>query len=156
MLNLIPPSKCASAREALSCRLDGELSEHEAARLDDHLRDCAECSAYARELHAIAIELRSAPLEQPKIMVFVPARRRPLVRLQTVAAAAAVVAVAAGSSFVVGRAVGVHDTGHSRSVRTVTADAISIRADSTRQHVLAMLRRSEPVGEVRVGQTIVL
>jgi hypothetical protein len=89
-------------------------------------------------------------------MVFVPARRRPLVRLQTVAAAAAVVAVAAGSSFAVGRAVGVHDTSQSPSVRTVTADAVSIRADSTRQHVLAMLRRSEPAGEVHVGRTIVL
>jgi hypothetical protein len=41
-------------------------------------------------------------------------------------------------------------------VRTVTADAVSIRADSTRQHVLAMLRRSEPAGEVHVGRTIVL
>jgi predicted anti-sigma-YlaC factor YlaD len=155
-VHLIPPSECSRVRESVSCRLDGELSELEAARLDDHLRDCAECSAYARELHALATELRAAPLEQPRITVFVASRRRPLVRLQTVAAAAAVVAVAAGSSFAIGRAVGVHDASHGPSQRTVTADAFSLRADSTRQHILAMLPRNEPVGEVHVGRTIVL
>jgi predicted anti-sigma-YlaC factor YlaD len=157
MLHLIPPSECSRARESVSCRLDGELTELEAARLDDHLRECADCSAYARELHALATELRSAPLERPNFTVFVATRRRPLVRLQTMAAAAAVVAIAAGSSFAVGRAVGVHDTSPHPSQRTVTADAFSLRADSTRQHVLAMLRHTEePAGEVHVGRTIVL
>ncbi len=156
MLRLIPPSDCSRAREFVSCRIDGELSELEAAGLDDHLRDCAECSAYARELHALATELRAAPLQRPNITVFVATRHRPLVRLQTVAAAAAIVALAAGSSFAIGRAVGVHDTSHGSTQRTVTADAVSLRADSTRQHVLAMLRHTEPTGEVRVGRTIVL
>jgi predicted anti-sigma-YlaC factor YlaD len=156
MLHLIPPNECSRARESVSCRLDGELTEFEAARLDDHLRDCAECSAYARQLHALATELRAAPLERPYITVFVAARRRPLVRLQTVAAAAAVVVVAAGSSFAIGRAVGVHGSPSHPALRTVTADAVSLRADSTRQHVLAMLRGQEPAGEHRVGQTIVL
>jgi predicted anti-sigma-YlaC factor YlaD len=156
MLHLIPPNDCSRAREFVSCRLDGELSEVEAAGLDDHLRDCADCSAYARELHALATELRTAPLERPNITVFVATRRRPLVRLQTVAAAAAVVAVAAGSSFAIGRAVGVHDTSNGSTQRTLTADAFSLRTDSTRQHVLAMLSHSEPAGEVHVGRTIVL
>ena len=153
MLNLTP-SKCASARESLSRRLDGELSELEAARLDDHLRDCAECSAYARELHAIAIELRSAALEQPKIMVFVPARRRPLVRAQTAGAAAAIVAVAAGSSFAIGRVVGVHGW---RTATTVTGTAgagLSVQADSAEQHRLAMVRRPAPGNSLRVGRVI--
>ncbi|HWX09627.1 MAG TPA: zf-HC2 domain-containing protein [Gaiellaceae bacterium] len=156
-LHLIPPSECSRARESVSCRLDGELTELEAAGLDDHLRDCADCSAYARELQALATELRSAPLERPNITVFVATRRRPLVRLQTAAAAAAVVAIAAGSSFVIGRAVGVHGVAQPPSQATVTADAFSLRADSTRQHVLAMLSsQPEPAGEVRVGRTIVL
>lgn len=156
MLHLIPPTECSRARESVSCRLDGELTELEAGRLDDHLRDCAECSAYARQLHAFATELRAAPLEQPNITVFVAARRRPLVRLQTVAAAAAVVAVSAGSSFAIGRAVGIHGSSSPPAKRTVTADAVSLRADSTRQHVLAMLPSQEPAGERRIGQTIVL
>jgi predicted anti-sigma-YlaC factor YlaD len=156
MLHLIPPSECSRARELVSCRLDAELSELEDARLDDHLRACAECSAYARQLHALASAVRSAPLEQPNITVFVPTRRRPRLRIKAAAAAAAVVALAAGSSFAIGRAVGVHGSTQSSTAPTVTADALSLRADSTRQHVLAMLRRVAPVREVRVGQTIVL
>src|SRR5260370_12040824 len=137
MLHLIPPSDCSRAREFVSCRLDGELSELEAAGLDDHLRDCAECSAYARELHALSTELRAAPLERPNITVFVATRRRPLVRLQTVAAAAVVVAVAAGSSFAIGPALGVHGSSQPPSQATLTAHALSLPADSTPQHPLA-------------------
>ncbi len=156
MLKAIPPSDCMRVRESVSALLDGELSELETAGLDDHLHACAACSAYARELHALASAVRSAPLQQPAITVFIPARRAPLVRLRTVAAAAAVVAVAVVSSFAVGRAVGVHGNAPRPSATTPTADVFSLRADSTRQHVLAMLNRLAPAGEIRVGQTIVL
>jgi predicted anti-sigma-YlaC factor YlaD len=152
--HLIPPSDCDRARESVSCRLDGELSELEATRLDDHLRDCAECSAYARESHALAYRLRTSALEQPEVLVFVPVRRRPLVRLQTAAAAAAVMVVAAGSSFVVGRAVGIHGAGHGLPVAAVSADFLGVQADSTRQHVLAMLPRLAPSRTLRAGRAI--
>jgi len=140
MLRAIPPSECMRARESVSARLDGELSELEAAGLDKHLHACAECSAFARELHALSAELCAAPLEQPKITVFAPARRRPLVRLQTAVAAAAIVAVAAGSSFTV--------TG------TAGADFLSLQADSNEQHILAMRRRLEPSDSLRSGRVI--
>jgi anti-sigma factor RsiW len=146
------------ARESVSARLDGELSELEAAGLDNHLRACAECSGFARELLALSAKLRAAPLEQPTIGVFAPAGRRPLFRLQTAAAAAAIVAVAAGSSFAVGRVVGVHGApnGPSAATTSSTPDALSLRADVVSQHMLAMLRRPEPDGEVRIGRIIVL
>jgi predicted anti-sigma-YlaC factor YlaD len=155
MPNVIPSAECDRAREFVSCRVDGELSELEAVRLDDHLRECADCSAFARELHALSFALREAPLERPEINVFMPARRRPRVRLQT-AAAAAVVLVAAGSSFFIGRVIGVHCTEHRAPARGFVGEALELRADSTQQHVLAMLSRLEPAGVVHVGRTIVL
>jgi predicted anti-sigma-YlaC factor YlaD len=142
------------ARESVSARLDGELSELEAAGLDDHLRACADCSAFALELHALSSGLRAATLEQPRIAAFAPARRRPIVRLQTAAAAAAIVAVVAGSSFAVGRVVGIHGAGHGGLVGAVAADSLSVQADSTRQHVLAMLPRLAPVRTLRGGRLI--
>lgn len=155
MLKAIPPSECMRARESVSARLDGELSELEAAGLDDHLRACAECSADARELHALSVELRAASLEQPQIEVFVPARRRPLVRLRTAAAAAAIVAVAAGSAFAVGGVVGVHG-GPAAITLTGAAgsDFLSIQADSNEQHILAMVRHLAPSEPLRVGGVI--
>src|SRR5882757_7711975 len=111
MLSAIPPSDCQSARESISAGLDGELSELEVAGLDKHLRDCAECTAFAAQLHALHSELCAAPLEQPQIQVFVPLfvpARRSLGRLRAAVAVAALVAVAGGSSFAAGRVVGAH------------------------------------------------
>src|SRR4051794_14748864 len=131
MLSAIPPNECARARESISAGLDDALSDFEAAGLDAHLRGCAECSAFARQLHALHSVLCAAPLEQPKVQGFVPARRRPLVRLQTVAAAAAIVVVAAGSSFAVGRVVGAHGRSTAAALtRTAGSDFLSIQADS--------------------------
>ncbi|HKT44939.1 MAG TPA: zf-HC2 domain-containing protein, partial [Gaiellaceae bacterium] len=72
----MPPSECQRAREAVSARLDGELSELGSARLSAHLRACAACAAYALEVAAVATRLRMAPLEQPSVPVALPARRR--------------------------------------------------------------------------------
>src|SRR4051812_38498328 len=107
MLNPVPPSDCSAAREAASALLDDELSELEAAHLDGHLRECADCSAYARELGAFAARLRAEPLELPALPIFAARRRRPAARLQ-IAAAAAMIVVATGSSFAVGQLVGSH------------------------------------------------
>ena len=156
MPNLIPPRECARARESVSGRLDDELSELEAARLDDHLRDCDECRAYARDVDAIVAELRAAALEQPTITVFVSARRRPLARLQTAAAAAAIVAVAAGASFAGGRIWGIHGTTRDAFVGVVTADVASLRADSAQQHLLAMLPRLRSARTLRIGRIVAL
>jgi len=143
MQNPVPPIECVQARESASARLDGELPELDDARLALHTRSCAECRAYAGELAALTAELRSAPLERAGIEVFAPRSRRvPAFRLQTAAAAVALIAVAAGSSFALGRTLG---GGASSPALTATAaDFRGLHADSTRQHLLALLDRIEP------------
>jgi anti-sigma factor RsiW len=88
---------CARAREHVSLRLDGELSELEGASLHAHLSRCTRCSAFASELEALTDGLRAAPLEQPPFKVALPRRRSVAVRrvlpAAGVAAAAAAVAV---------------------------------------------------------------
>lgn len=91
------PRGCQQAREAVSLRLDCELSELGTTRLASHLRQCEACSAYAAEVEAIADGLRSAPFEHPTPQVVVRgvAPRRRIAPL--VAGAAAVVAGLAAS-----------------------------------------------------------
>ena len=51
---------CDEYAELLSARQDGELDAAEAALLDDHLRDCAECGAMARRLAKVDFIIDSA------------------------------------------------------------------------------------------------
>src|SRR5262249_59068165 len=102
MLRPVPPSEGQGAREAVSAKLDGELTELGTARLSAHLRECDACTAFALELGALATRLRTAPLELPQARVALPARRRrPAPQL---AAAAAVAGIAAVSSLALGPA----------------------------------------------------
>ena len=164
MLSAIPPSDCLSARESVSAGLDGELSELEVAGLDKHLRDCAECRLFANQLRALHSELSAAPLEQAQIQVFapafVPARRRSLGRhgslgrLRAAVAVAAMVAVAGGSSFAVGRIVGAHGgPAETTLARTTALDFLSLQADSREQHLRAMLQQL-PSDSLHVGSLI--
>jgi predicted anti-sigma-YlaC factor YlaD len=153
MLTPVPPTDCMLARESASARLDNELSELENARLDAHLRGCAECLAYAEEIGAIAVRLRAAALERPAERLVLP-RRRVFsgARLQAAVAAAAVAVVAAvaGSSFTLGHFLGVRNSPVETS--TAAADLLSLRADSTQQHLLAMLPQLEPVPRAHPGE----
>jgi anti-sigma factor RsiW len=97
------------AREAISARLDGELGELDAARLESHLRVCPDCGDFAAEATAGAALLRDAALEQPPAWTWTePARtRRRFGGLVGAAAVAvAVVAAAAAPSFLLGRTIG--------------------------------------------------
>lgn len=137
MLNLIPPSECDTARAAVSCRLDGELSELGGRRLDDHLRGCPACRVHAAELDALARRLRAAPLEEPAPILLAPRRRR-LVRLHTAVAAAAAVGVVA-ASFAAGGMIGIQGVNTPTAVGTTSvADFLGVQADSNQQHLLAM------------------
>jgi predicted anti-sigma-YlaC factor YlaD len=138
MMTPVPPIECVRARESASELLDDELPELDATRLDWHLRSCAECRAYAAQLNALAVTVRTAPIEQPKLPVRVPARRRrPAIRLQTAAAAVVLVGVASASSFALGSALG---TGGSSSVRTnAAAGHQDAQAAAAQQHLLALL-----------------
>ena len=96
------PQLCDRARQLASLRLDGELSELEAALLDAHLARCGSCGAFAERSAEIASVLRSAapePLDSPVLVPF-PRRTRRVRTLQTAAAAALVLAAAALGSAV--------------------------------------------------------
>lgn len=142
MLTPVPPTDCMRAREAASLRLDGELSELEELRLDLHLHDCGACRAYAREIAAIAEELRAASLEQPRVAIFTPRPPRSRLRIQSVAAVAAVglVAAAAGTSFAIGRALGTQGT-PAGATATGSKDGASLRVDWAEQRILAIAQR---------------
>jgi predicted anti-sigma-YlaC factor YlaD len=139
MLTYEPPTDCPAAREAVSARLDGELSELEAARLDAHLLCCPGCRRFADGAAALARELHAAALEMPRTPVVLarPPRR---LALSTWAAAASLLLAVGGSSFALGHALG------GRSSPALTAvgptDVVALRRDSTRQHVLALLNAS--------------
>jgi len=91
--------RCDRAREWISLQLDGELSEFERIVLEAHVRRCADCRAFRTDVRGISRELRHAPLEPLPRPIVLPRRTRVAGRsLQYVAAAAAAVAVAVGSS----------------------------------------------------------
>jgi len=153
MLNLVPQSDCAQAREAASARLDCELPELDAARLDAHLRACAECRAYAAEIETITVGLRAVPLEWPEIRVIMPRRRRVPVQTAAAAAAAVVLAAIAGSSFALGRAF----NGHGVTARTVTGSAyLGVHADANHERLLAQLCAFQQVPAGQRGRVMTI
>jgi len=92
--------RCEPARQLVSIRLDGELSDLEAVMLDRHVASCASCRAWAEGASAASTALREAPLEQPfRTVVPAPSGRRTPWRL---VAAVAVVAVAAALASLLG------------------------------------------------------
>ncbi len=87
---------CDRARNWVSLRLDGALSELESAMLDRHLAGCAECRRFDADVAASTARLRAAPLETPVARFGLPARSRRgrLVALQGVGTMAAALAAA--------------------------------------------------------------
>jgi predicted anti-sigma-YlaC factor YlaD len=133
---------CERAREGVSRRLDGELSELEGALLTAHLRRCASCRAFAADIEVVTTSLRSAPLAELESPVVVAPRRRvaPL-RVRQVATAAAAIVAAVGVA-------GVADSLRSQQ-GAVTAPTISL-ANVAYDDVAEMrvLRRGEMLGNV--------
>jgi anti-sigma factor RsiW len=87
---------CERGREWISLRIDGELSELAQKMLDSHLARCADCAAFEDQVSRVALQLRSAPLEQLARPVEITHRRRRMpVRVWSMGAAAASVAAAA-------------------------------------------------------------
>jgi anti-sigma factor RsiW len=94
--------RCGQTRELVSLELDGELSELEAARLENHLGHCAACRQLKAELAGLTLALRAVPLEQFERAITLPRRIRFSLRPLQVGAAAAAIAVAAGLTGVLG------------------------------------------------------
>jgi predicted anti-sigma-YlaC factor YlaD len=91
--------RCVRAREHISLRLDGELSEFERALLGAHLARCEACRRFEGDVRAVTERLRAEPLEPlSRPIVIAPRRRVALARvLPGAAAAAAVLAVGVGA-----------------------------------------------------------
>lgn len=146
-MTLVPPNECMQAREALSARLDGELGELDGARLDAHLRVCAECRAYAARAAGATEALRAAELDPAPAGLFEPRGRRRVAAPAAAAAASLVIAAATGASFLLGQAVG--RGADARPASTTTASA------GLDPGVLAMLQ-AERNGRGQRGRVIPL
>lgn len=124
---------CARARFWASLRLDGELSELEAALLDAHLARCTDCAEYASGSEAAIAALRRAPLEPAKpVVVHVdrPGRR---------AAAFITAAALVGAAAILG-ALG--DGSHSTSGSPVAGRSVAVVATVETPDQLRRLRRT--------------
>ena len=95
-----PLEPCLWASQRLSLWLDGEISEFEHARLDEHLRSCADCRAYAAQLRGVTEMLRSALQDEPSVSFQLPRRQYPGAYILRAASATAAVAVMAVSGLV--------------------------------------------------------
>ena len=121
---------CRRAREWVSLRLDGELSELERLLLRRHLGRCEGCRTVSADVERTAELMRAAPLERPSLDVVegIPVRSRSRVRYRVLAAAAAV-AVAAG----VGSVVGTGEDGSTPVAPRPTTEEIALLPDPGEQ-----------------------
>ena len=89
--------RCTDWRALASSQLDGELDEFQTARLARHLRHCAVCSSWTREVAAFGSLLHELEPVPPAVSFELrsQALRRRFVRTTTVGAAAALAATAA-------------------------------------------------------------
>jgi anti-sigma factor RsiW len=96
MAHVGSPVVCDRIRSQISVGLDDELSQLERAMIASHVERCAPCRDYESGLIAVTDALRSTPLEPMGRAISVRRQRQLVVRgrLQVVAAAAAVAAVA--------------------------------------------------------------
>lgn len=90
----VRPHRCEYARQAVSLRLDGELSEFEFALLEAHLAKCADCRAFEADVAPITAAVRSTALEPVETPFELPSRRGGVARMRVLSAVAAVAVVA--------------------------------------------------------------
>jgi predicted anti-sigma-YlaC factor YlaD len=128
--------RCDRAREWISLQLDGELSEFERIVLEAHVARCGDCRAFRVDVRGISRELRHAPLEPLPRPIVLPRRTRVAGRtLQYVAAAAAAVAVAIGTSLGVISA----ERSPTHTLRPAYLDSAGYEMKLIRQHQTARL-----------------
>jgi predicted anti-sigma-YlaC factor YlaD len=138
--------RCDRIREWISLSTDGELSRIEHALVERHLVGCPDCEAFATDVEAFTMALRTAPLEPLAEPIVLPRRTRVSFRSFQVAAAAAVAVVAVG---VASLSTSLRDGGLGSSIPQVRVDedADKLRArqlqDLTERNALTAPR---PVG----------
>jgi predicted anti-sigma-YlaC factor YlaD len=115
-MGAVRSAECERVRVLVSLALDGGLSQVEQASLSAHVRRCAACAGFARDVEGLTRMLRTAPLERSAV-AFAHPRRRSAMRTLQLGAAAAAVMLAAGLGSLAGSLN--HSGGHAR----VTASA---------------------------------
>ena len=131
---------CERAREWISLAPDGELSRFEQALADAHLKACAECAEFARDVRGFTYTIRSTPLEALPHPVVVAPRRTPVFRsLHVAAAALAVAAVGVGS---LASSLGQHSDRANRFPRAAALDVAT--------HIEALKQRQKAANEEHV------
>jgi predicted anti-sigma-YlaC factor YlaD len=98
---MAPTRQCDRCRAWVSMDLDAELTEFEQARLRRHLRACADCRAFARDLRSATALLRAARPADLPAQVELP-RVRTRRSLQSVVAGVAATAAAVAAVFASG------------------------------------------------------
>lgn len=71
---MAPGRQCGRCREWVSLDLDAELSEFEAVVMRRHVRSCADCRSFARELSAATALVRDTAPAEPEAAVTLPPR----------------------------------------------------------------------------------
>ncbi len=94
---LIQGDLCDRAREWVSLRLDGELSDLEEELLERHLDLCDDCRAFEADVRWSTDVLRLTPHERPERRLTLPARPAGLVTRRRLTAVAAAAALALGA-----------------------------------------------------------
>jgi predicted anti-sigma-YlaC factor YlaD len=119
---IIRDYQCDRARAWTSLRVDGELSEHESALLEGHLRRCLGCRAFSDQVELATSALRStAQVDRPReLTVSGPVRRT---RGGTSLAALAAVVAATAVGVVIGFRHTVEGTGFSSTAEAIADPA---------------------------------
>jgi anti-sigma factor RsiW len=98
---------CGRAREWVSLRMDGELSELERLLLRRHLGRCPDCRAFAEGVRSTTMLVRAAPVARPtRSLGPDPAPVRAAPRRFRLVAAAGLAAIAAGFGIGIGVLIG--------------------------------------------------
>ena len=92
-MEIVRPLACERARQWASQRVDTDLSEFEAARLERHSASCAGCAAFATQLESVVGTLRSAPIARLSEPVRFPVARRSRHHIRQLVAVGVTVAV---------------------------------------------------------------
>jgi hypothetical protein len=117
--------ECERARARASLELDGELSQVEQALLRAHVGRCVLCAGFERELDALTLEIRRAPLQRPA-RTGMPGRRRSTGRrVLRVGALAAAVAIAAALGSLAGSLSSSDRAGDRAAFRVVRVASLS-------------------------------
>jgi hypothetical protein len=114
------------------------------------LAGCLDCADYARLIAATTAQLRAADLIQPEEPILVPRLRRRL-RIVPAAAAAAVIAGVAASSFALGGALGSHNPQGRRSA--TTTQTLPQGGSSVAQ--VPLVRPGEMPAAVRISSKVI-